>query len=57
MSVFSMLDYLLAMVQFCICYSITVLIGIMFLHMEVCNDLKFNFYIYSMVLTVFDAKS
>ena len=45
MSVFSLPDSLLAMVQCCICYSVTVLIGIMFLHMEVCNDLQFNIYI------------
>jgi len=45
MSVFSLPDSLLAMVQCCICYSITVLIGIMFLHVEVCNDLQFNIYI------------
>jgi len=46
MSVFSLPDSLLAMVQYCICYNITVLIGItMFLHVEVCNDLQFNIYI------------
>jgi hypothetical protein len=45
MSVFSLPDSLLVMVQCCICYSITVLIGSMFLYIEVCNDLQFNSYI------------
>lgn len=42
MSVCFLPDSLLAMVHCCICYSITVLTGIMFLHNEVCNDLQFN---------------